>query len=589
MTQQDDAQAKEAVFHGIPASPGVAHGRVFKFSHGELEIPAYSVSEDAVDMEIQRFEEALIETRAQIREIRDTVAEKLGEKEAEIFDAHLMVLEDRALIDDVVSDVRSSGDNVERCLHRVSRRYLDCFAKIKDDDLRQRSADIRDVTGRLLRNLLGLTGSGTAFLEEVRILVSDDLTPSDVADLNVSKIIGIATDSGGRTSHAVIMARANGIPAVVGLRNLSESLEDGDELLLDGFEGSVIANPSEDMLFRYGKITKHRKEFAKTLDALSDKPAVTADGVKIEILANVETPDEVQKALEVGATGIGLFRSEAVFLRRNVFPSEDEQFEEYRKVVEAMAPHPVTIRTLDVGGDKVLASSPVTREKNPFMGLRAIRFCLQNEDVFRSQLRAVLRVSGLGQVRLMYPLVTGVGELLQANELLSECMAELDDEGTEFDHNIQVGVMIETPSAAAICDLLAEHCSFFSIGTNDLVQYMLAVDRINNEIAYLYEPCHPAVLRALRHVFQVAKEKGLTVAVCGEIAGDPTFLPILIGLGVDQLSVAPPLIPELKYVLSRTTKKEAENLVEEALGCDRSEAILDRLKVFAAAKMSSDD
>jgi len=588
MTQTGDDSAVEAVFHGIPASSGVAHGRVFKFSHGELEIPTYSVSQGAVDAEVQRFEEALLETRAQIREFRNEVAKTLGDEEARIFDAHLMVLEDQAFVDDVVSEVRESGDNVERCVHRVSRRYLEFFSNLEDDYLKERAADIRDVTRRLLRNLLGLTGSGTAFLDEARVLVSDDLTPSDAAALDPSKVLGVATDSGGRTSHAVIMARANCIPAVVGLRSLSDSVQDGDDLLIDGFDGTAIVNPSESTLFRYGKITKRREEFAGVLDSLADRPAATSDGKEIVLLANLETVGEAERALESGAAGVGLFRSEGVFLRTNVFPSEEDQFEEYRQVVEAMAPRPVTIRTLDIGGDKELSSSSV-REENPFLGLRAIRYSLRNKNVFRIQLRAILRASHFGRVRLMYPLITGLGELLRANDLLAKCKAELESEGVDFDSDLKVGVMIETPSAAATCDLLADDCSFFSIGTNDLVQYMLAVDRNNNEIAYLYEPCHPAVLRALRRVIKVGKEKGVIVGVCGEIAGDPTFLPILIGMGVDELSVAPPLIPELKYVLSRTTIKESEALVEEVLNYNRSQAILDRLKAFLASRMSAGD
>lgn len=588
MTSSDENSAAEAIFHGIPVSPGVAHGHVFKSSHKEVEIPSYSVSVEAIDAEVQRFDEALLVTREQIREIRDAVASNLGDNEARIFDAHIMVLEDQAFIDDVLSEIRESGVNVERCVHRVSRRYLDIFANLEDDYLKERATDIDDVTKRLLRNLLGLTGSGTAFLDEAKILVSDDLTPSDAGALDASKVLGIATNSGGRTSHAVIMARSNGIPAVVGLRNLTDSVEDGDELLLDGFDGTVIINPSEETLFRYGKIAKRREKFDDLLDALVDRPAVTADGKEIVILANVETLDEVKRANESGAGGVGLFRTEGVFLRRNLFPSEDEQFEEYRKVVELMAPRPVTIRTLDIGGDKVMDSSPV-REANPFMGLRAIRYCLQNEDVFRVQLRAILRASAFGKVRIMYPLVTGLEELIQANELLAESMRDLEKEKLKFDPDIQVGVMIETPSAAAICDLLADHCAFFSIGTNDLVQYTLAVDRINNEIAYLYEPCHPAVLRALLRVITVGKDKGVSVGVCGEIAGDSSFLPILLGMGVEELSMAPPLIPEMKYVLSRTSIKDSEALAERVLGCSKSNAILDQLKAFLASTMSVDD
>ena len=587
MTEPDNNFPEEAIFHGIPASPGVAHGLVFKFSHGDIEIPSYEVPLESVDTEVQRFDEALSKTRCQIREIRNEVAANLGADEARIFDAHIMVLEDQAFIDDVVAEIRECEVNVERCVHRVSRRYLDIFAKIEDSYLKERATDIADVTGRLLRNLLGLTGSGTAFLNEARILVADDLTPSDSAGLDTSKVLGIATDSGGRTSHAVIMARANAIPAVVGLQNLLDSLEDGADLLIDGFDGTVVVNPSEQTLFRYGKISKRREKIADIADSLTDRPAITADGKKVVMFANVETFDEVKRSLELGADGVGLFRTEGVFLRNNKFPTEEEQFQEYRQAVELLAPRPVTLRTLDVGGDKVLASSS-SREANPFMGLRAIRYCLRNENVFRSQLKAILRASAFGQVRLMYPLVTSVEELLHANHLLGECKKELESQNVNFDSELPVGVMIETPSAAAICDLLAEHCSFFSIGTNDLVQYMLAVDRINNDIAYLYEPCHPAVLRALQRVIQVAREKGISVGVCGEIAGDPTFLPVLIGMGVEELSVAPPLIPEVKYVLSRTSTKDSEILLDDVLSCDQSNGVHDCLKAFLRSTMASE-
>ncbi|MBL62612.1 MAG: phosphoenolpyruvate--protein phosphotransferase [Opitutae bacterium] len=589
MTEQGKNLAQEVLFQGIPASAGVAHGRVFKFSHGELKIPKYSVSDDAVDDELQRFEESLLVTREQIGEIRNEVAENLGSEEARIFDAHILVLEDQAFIDDIVSEVRTSGDNVELCLHRVSVRYLEIFSNLEDEYLKDRATDIQDVTRRMLRNLLGLTGSGTAFFEEARILVSDELTPSDAAALDADKVLGIATDFGGRTSHAVIMARANGIPAVVGLGSFSDELEDGDELLLDGYDGTAIANPSEATLYRFGKIKKRREEFAESLEALPHRPAVTPDGKTVQVYANVESVEEIEKAIQAGAEGVGLFRSEAVFLKKNAFPCEKEQFEEYRKIVEAMGSRPITIRTLDIGGDKVLPTAAKTREENPFMGLRAIRYCLRNEEIFRSQLKAILRASNFGKVRLLYPMITGLGELLRANEILADCKAELDKEDAQYDHDLEVGVMIETPSAASICELFAEHCSFFSIGTNDLVQYMLAVDRINNDVAYLYEPCHPAVLRAMRRIFDVGKEKGIPVGVCGEIAADPNFLPVLLGMGVDELSVAPPLIPELKYVFNQITFKESATLVEEILNCWRSQEILQCLKDFSVARLSGQD
>ena len=582
----EDTQRREIILHGIAASPGVAHGRVFRFLHGEVEVPCYSVPKESQEAEITRFEQALLETREQIQAIRADVAKSLGENEASIFDAHVLVLEDQALIDDVVGEIHKTGDNVERCLHRVSSRYLDFFDGLEDQYLRERASDVRDVTRRLLRNLLGATGSGTAFLDEPRVLVSEDLTPSDTASLDRSKILGIATDSGGRSSHAVIMARAGEIPAVVGLRELTVNLQEGDSVLVDGFEGTVVINPDEQTLFRYGKVSFKRKKLLELVVDESSLPAETADGRKLTIFANADSTEEVAKANENGALGVGLFRTESVFLRHNRIPDEEEQFQEYKAVVEASAPLPVTIRTLDLGGDKVLGSSARVKEDNPFMGFRAIRFCLRNKDVFLTQLRAILRASAFGKVKIMFPMISGVGEMFSAREVLDEAKTQLEQRGEAFDAQTPVGCMIETPAAVTICDLLAEHADFFSIGTNDLVQYLLAVDRINNQIAYLYEPHHPAVIRAVGHVAEVGRQKGVEVSVCGEMAGDPHFTALLMGLGIDEMSVAPPLIPELKFFARRFTILEAEKLREEVGRMERPSQILVRIKAFHDEKMA---
>ena len=496
------------------------------------------------------------------------------------------MLEDQALIDDVVGEIHKTGDNIEQCLHRVSSRYLDFFDGLEDQYLRERASDVRDVTRRLLRNLLGATGSGTAFLDEPRVLVSEDLTPSDTASLDRSKILGIATDSGGRSSHAVIMARAGEIPAVVGLRELTVNLQDGDTVLVDGFEGTIVINPDEQTLFRYGKVSIKLKKLLDLVVDESSLPAETADGRKLTVFANADSPEEVAKANENGALGVGLFRTESVFLRRNRMPDEEEQFQEYKAVVEASSPLPVTIRTLDLGGDKVLGSSIRVKEDNPFMGFRAIRFCLRNKDVFLTQLRAILRASAFGKVKIMFPMISGVGEMLSAREVLDEAKTQLEKRGEAFDPQTPVGCMIETPAAVTICDLLAEHADFFSIGTNDLVQYLLAVDRINNQIAYLYEPHHPAVIRAVGHVAEVGRQKGVEVSVCGEMAGDPHFTALLMGLGIDEMSVAPPLIPELKFFARRFTILEEEKLREDVDLMARPSQILVRIKAFHDEKMA---
>ena len=570
----------EITLFGIPASPGVAHGQVFRFLHEELEVLNYEVKEEDQPKEISRFKEALRITYDQIKEVREGVAKNLGEKEAGIFDAHLMVLEDKALIDDVEKEIRSTGDNVEQCLYRVTQKYYDYFNQLEDIYLRERAADLKDISRRLIRNLMGATAAGTAFLEDPRVLVSEDLTPSDTASLDRSKILAIATETGGQTSHAVIMARASGVPAVVGVRSLTEGLSGGDTLLVDGFEGLVIINPSETTLFRYGKVGVRRKKLKDLVEEDAKEPALTQDGQPFQLFANADTPEEVNAAIESACEGVGLFRTEALFLRKNEMPTEEVQFAHYRELVEVAKPLSVTIRTLDLGGDKVLNQGDREQENNPFMGFRAIRYCLQNPDTFLLQLRAILRASAFGNVKLMFPMISGVGEVIRAKVLLERAKNELRERAVKFDESIEVGCMIETPSAVTICDLLAKEVDFFSVGTNDLVQYLLAVDRVNNQIAYLYEPHHPAVIRSLEHVSRVAKQTGKPITVCGEIAGDPHFLPILLGLGFDHLSCAPPLLQELKFFGRRFTQEECKELVNEILGMGRPVRIKERLKEF---------
>ena len=571
---------EEITLFGIPASPGVSHGQVFRFLHEEVEVLNYEVKEEDHPLEIARFKEALSITSDQIKEVREGVAKNLGEKEAGIFDAHLMVLEDKALIDDVEKEIRSTGDNVEQCLYRVTQRYYEYFNQLEDEYLRERASDLKDISRRLIRNLIGATAAGTAFLEDPRVLVSEDLTPSDTASLDRSKILAIATETGGQTSHAVIMARASGVPAVVGVRSLTEGLAEGDTLLVDGFEGVVIINPSETTLFRYGKVGIRRKKLKDLVEEDAQEPSRTKDGLEFHLYANADTPEEVTAAMDFFCRGVGLYRTEALFLRKNEMPSEDVQYLHYRELVEAAAPLSVTIRTLDLGGDKVLDLGDREKESNPFMGFRAIRYCLRNPEIFLVQLRAILRASAHGEVKIMFPMISGVGEVIRAKALLDRAKEELRVEEVNFDESIEIGCMIETPSAVTICDILAKEVDFFSVGTNDLVQYLLAVDRVNNQIAYLYEPHHPAVIRSLDHVSRVSKDTGRPITVCGEIAGDPHFLPVLLGLGLDHLSCAPPLLHELKFFGRCFTILECEELVEEILSMGRPVQIKARLKEF---------
>ena len=577
---------KEIVLYGIPGSPGVSHGQVFRFLHGNVEVPQYQVSVSEQEAELGRFRDAIEITRSQIEEIRKEVAKNLGEKEAGIFDAHIMVLEDQALLDDIAKEISETGDNIEQCVHRVTQRYYDYFNQLEDEYLRERASDLKDISKRLLRNLVGETSAGTAFLDEPRILVSEDLSPSDTASLDRSKILGIATDTGGRTSHAVIMARASGVPAVVGLRGFTERLTEESTLLIDGFEGVAIINPTETTLFRYGKVSLQRNKIKDLLSQEASLPAETKNGTPINFLANADSDEEVKIGMENGCEGVGLFRTESIFLRKNQIPSEDEQFEEYQKLVSAANGKPVTIRTLDLGGDKILDSIGREKEENPFMGFRAIRYCLRNPGIFLDQLRAILRVSAFGKVKIMFPMISGVGELIRAKEFLFTAKRQLSEQGVNFDENIKIGCMIETPSAVTICDMLADEVDFFSVGTNDLVQYLLAVDRINNQIAYLYEPHHPAVVRSIMRINDVSKQKNVKVALCGEIAGDPHFLPLLIGLGLDTFSATGTLLPELKFFGRRFTQKEAQNLKDKICQMRRPYEIKECLRTFYEERVS---
>jgi phosphotransferase system enzyme I (PtsI) len=581
-----DKRSKELMLFGIPASPGIAHGPVFRFLHQAVEVLSYQVEASAQEEEISRFMNALEQTKDQVRQIRDDVAKNLGEKEAGIFDAHMLVLEDKALIDDVCKEVKESGDNVEQCVYRVTEKYQSFFEQLEDQYLRERASDLRDISSRLLRNLAGATSSGTAFLEQPKILVSEDLTPSDTASLDRSKILGIATNSGGQTSHAVIMARASGVPAVVGLRRLTEDLEDGDEILIDGFEGVVIINPSETTLYRYGKVGVQRQKAKDLVDQEASLPAETLDGSPIKLWANADTVDEISRIVETDSEGVGLYRTESLFLRQNALPSEDEQYEEYAAMVKASAPKPITIRTLDLGGDKILDAWAKEQEENPFMGFRAIRYCLSNPPVFLDQLRAILRASAHGKVKILLPMISGLGEVTRAKEFIFTAKRQLSERGQAFDQDVEVGCMLETPAAVAICDLLATEVDFFSVGTNDLVQYLLAVDRVNNRIAFLYEPHHPAVIRSLKNICQVTNEKKKPVTVCGEIAGDPHFLPLLLGLGLNSFSASVPLLPDLKFFARRFTMEEAQRLTRKAERLSRPSEVKELLKNFYEEKMA---
>jgi phosphoenolpyruvate-protein phosphotransferase (PTS system enzyme I) len=563
-----DARDKpELIVKGQPASKGIAYGRAFVYLQSELEIPRYTVDGDKRIAEIERLERALVVTRQQIARLQQQVKQNIGEDEALIFDAHQMVLEDRALIQETIREFEQTGLNIETCFNAVAQRYIEAFAQIDDEYLRERAADIKDVAKRLLHVLLGQTASNLSELVEQRIIVAHDISPSEAASIDRSAALGIVTDTGSRTSHAVIVARSMKIPAVVGARDLTQKVKDGDWLIVDGYEGVVVVNPSEAELFRYGKIQKERQNFEARQLSVANEPSETLDGVHVTLRANIEKVDEVDLVRKYRAEGVGLYRTEFLFLSAGRIPDEEQQYAAYREIVEGLAPESVTIRTLDLGGDKFMPGGPaeISGEANPFLGYRAIRFCLDQPEIFKAQLRAALRASAHGRVELMYPMISGGDELDRANALLDEARAELRARGQAFDEKLRVGAMIEIPSAALMADVLAQKCAFFSIGTNDLIQYLIAIDRGNNRTAHLYEPTHPAVLRTLKQVVDEAHRAKIKVSVCGEMAGDPVYTALLVGLGVDELSMTPPLLPSVKYLVRNMKFTDAKRLAAEAV------------------------
>jgi len=572
----------EKTFRGIPVSAGVCRGKILVLDKVRPAVFKRQLSNGEAPEEVSRLEKALVQTRHQILEVQRKVSEGMGAKEGSIFDAHLLVLEDRTLLDEVVRVIQEEKVNAEHAFNSVAERYAATLAAIEDDYLRERATDMRDVTARVLSNLLGRDENiDLRHLKEPCIIISHDLTPTNTAQLDRSKVLGFGTDVGSKTSHTAIMARSLHIPAVVGLKNVSEQLKSGQYALLDGFNGVIIINPTEQTLFEYGQLEKKRVSLQEKLREMLAKPAVTLDGRRIFVSANIEQASDAEEVKTNGADGVGLFRTEYLFINCDHLPTEEQQYQAYRAAAAALKPMPVVMRTLDLGGDKFLSHLQLPTELNPFLGWRAIRFCLQERDIFRGQLRAILRASAEGNIKMMYPMISGLDELKEANALVEEYKAELRREKVAFDEDLQVGAMIETPSAAIVAESLAKRLKFFSIGTNDLIQYSLAVDRMNEKIAHLYEPTHPAIVRLIKLTVDAAHSNKIPVSVCGEMASDPVLAPLLLGLGVDELSAASPLVPAVKYVIRRMKMDEAAKLAEFALGCESSADILERCQDFA--------
>ncbi|SES96890.1 phosphoenolpyruvate--protein phosphotransferase [Natronincola peptidivorans] len=559
------------MFRGIGASPGIAIGKALVYKKEVLNIEKRKI--ENAEKEQERFQNAIESTKLQLEEIKIETEEKLGLDKAAIFEAHIMVLDDPGLVEEVNNKIEQEKISADYAVNEVIKTFIAIFEGMEDEYMRERAADIRDVGTRLLKNLLGIESINLATLSEEVILVAHDLTPSDTAMMNKEKVLGFITDIGGKTSHTAIMAKSLEVPAIVGLNNITKEVKNGDIIVFDGEAGIGYINPDVKKSETFQKKQSNFKASRRELLILKEKPTITEDGRRIELAANIGTPKDVQEVLKKGAEGIGLYRTEFLYMDRNSLPSEEEQFQAYREVLEKMQTKPVIIRTLDIGGDKELPYLNLPKEMNPFLGYRAIRICLDQPEIFKIQLRALLRASVYGNLKIMYPMISSVEEVRGAKEILDKVKKELDSEGIAYKTTIPVGIMMEIPAAAIIGDLLIKEVDFFSIGTNDLIQYTIAVDRMNEKISSLYNPFHPAILRKIKMIIDHAHEAGKWVGMCGEMAGDLTIIPILLGLGLDEFSMSASSILPARRLLGELSYKEMKEVAEEALTLSTAEEI----------------
>lgn len=557
---------------GIGAAAGIAIAKALVLEATELVAEKRNVEDPEV--EVTRLREALVLSEAEVRNLKQRTLEQLGEEKAEIFEAHLLVLNDPELLGPVEDKIRTESLNAEYALQEVTSGFISMFENMKSAYLRERAADMRDVTKRVLAHLLKVKVQDLATISEEVILVAEDLTPSETAQLNRSFVKGFATNIGGRTSHSAIMARSLEIPAVVGTKEILYQVKDGDLLILDGMDGSVLLNPDEATIAEYRakkeQYEAQRAEYAK----LRHVPTVTMDGLHVELAANIGTPADVAGVLENGGEAVGLYRTEFLYMGRDSMPSEKEQFHAYKTVLERMEGKPVVVRTLDIGGDKELPYLELPKEMNPFLGLRAVRLCLERQDIFRTQLRALLRASVYGNLRIMFPMIATLDEFREAKSILLEEKAKLAAEGIQVSNEIQLGIMVEIPSTAVLADLFAKEVDFFSIGTNDLIQYTMAADRMNERVSYLYQPYNPSILRLVKMVIDAAHAEGKWVGMCGEMAGDATAIPLLIGLGLDEFSMSASSILPARAQISKQSSVEMRELAEKALGCSTAKEVV---------------
>ena len=558
-------------FKGTGASPGIALGKALVVEHKELVIEKRTITD--VDAEIAKLREAVQLSKTELEKVKEKAAKELGEAEAEIFGAHLLVLEDPELTGAAEAKIADEKVNADFALNEIKEMFVAMFESMDNEYMRERAADIKDVTNRVLRHLLGIKVVDLSALDEEVVLVAHDLTPSDTATMNKKMVLGFLTNIGGRTSHTAIMARTLEIAAVVGLTDITENVKDGDFVVFNGDTGEVIINPDEETKAAYAAKKQAFEEEKKALELLKGKESVTLDGRRVELAGNIGTPNDIEGLIKNDAEGVGLYRTEFLYMDSDKLPEEDTQFEAYKAVLEGMSGKPIVIRTLDIGGDKKLDYLPLDEEMNPFLGYRAIRLCLDRTDIFKTQLRALYRASVYGKLRIMFPMISSLEELLKAKEVVKEVQAELDAEGIAYAKDVEIGMMIEVPSAAVISDVLAKHVDFFSIGTNDLIQYTTAVDRMNQKISYLYNQFNPAVLRLIKMVIDNAHKEGKWVGMCGEAAGDQMMIPILLGFGLDEFSMSPISILPARKLITSVNEADMKKFADEVLAMGTAEEI----------------
>lgn len=552
------------MYKGTGASAGIGIGKVTVVEEKELVIKRETVANPAA--EVQRFKGALETSMKQTEELAADLAKRVGEKEAEILNGHIMLLSDPILTGEIEAMISKESINCEFAIETICTNYAEVFASMGDELMQQRATDMRDIKTRMQKVLLGVESVDIAALPEGTVILAKDLTPSMTAGINPANVVGIVTELGGRTSHSAILARALEIPAVVALTGILEKVKNGDTIILDGSNGTVFVNPSDDVLVEYQEKREVFLKEKKELEQYIGKPSVTQDGVRVELVANIGKPEDVDKVLQYDGEGVGLFRTEFLFMDRNAMPTEEEQFEAYRKVAVAMDGKPVIIRTLDIGGDKEIPYMGLEKDENPFLGYRAVRFCLdRKDDVYRPQLRALLRASAFGNIKIMVPLVTCIEEYRQVKALVEEIKHELSKKGIDYNKDIEVGIMVETAAASLIADIFAKEVAFFSIGTNDLTQYTMAVDRGNDKISYLYSPFNPAVLRSIKRIISCAREEGIMVGMCGEAASDPMMIPLLLAFGLNEFSMSPSAILRARKMVTEYSTQELQAVAEKAL------------------------